>query len=194
LLNSLLILIETIILCVLPGSKNEIGLVERAKQGDKNAFGELVRLHEQRIFQLIWRVVRNHAVAQDLTQDTFIRAFRSLKRLEENHKFSAWLTRIAVNVINSWFSSRNYTAYLHTTIEEHFDQQTLAEEGTHSREELLQLLGNIKALDTKYRQVCMLCLIEGYTYGEAGEILAIPSGTVASRMHTAMKQLRRKMR
>src|SRR5512135_3238054 len=73
-------------------------LVERAKQGDKDAYAELVRRHREKIYRTIFKFTRDHGVTDDLAQETFLQAFRELRRFREKSEFSTWLYRIAVNL------------------------------------------------------------------------------------------------
>jgi RNA polymerase sigma-70 factor, ECF subfamily len=167
-------------------------IILAAQRGENEAIEMLVKHHQGYVYRLICRQVRNPSWAEDLTQDVFIRAFRSLHSLSEPHKFTAWLTRIALNVCSSWFVSKQYRSYFTEAIEDNLlasQPQSISAEEIFDLKRIITLIGD---LDAKYREVIALCLLESYSYSEAAEILDIPIGTVASRMHTALKSLRTK--
>ena len=76
----------------------ERDLIVRAREGDRDAFAEIVRSYQRRIYAVAMRMTRRHEVADDITQDTFVRAYRSLSKFELGRPLSPWLTRIAVNL------------------------------------------------------------------------------------------------
>lgn len=178
-----------------PGAEDppDLVFVKAAKDGDRKAFEVLVKHQQHRIYTLIWKQIRNNSVAEDLTQDTFVRAYRSIKNLKRVEQFSGWLTRIALNVCNSWFSSSSYREYQYSELDEPKFQLQFHTETPESTEEFRRILGQIGALDTIYREVVVLCILESYSYTEASDALGIPTGTVASRMHIALKTLRRQL-
>jgi RNA polymerase sigma-70 factor, ECF subfamily len=166
-------------------------LILAAQEGDREALEMLIKLNQEYVYRLVYRQVRNPSWAEDLTQDVFLRVFRSLHTLKESDKFPRWLSRIALNVCNSWFVSKQYRNYMVETVE---DKHTVNQEDSNSVEqtlELKRLIGLIGELPSKYREVIVLCILESHSYVEAAELLEIPVGTVASRMHTALKTLRR---
>jgi len=147
------------------------------------------------IYNLITRQVADEATGRDLSQETFIRAFRGLKSFKAQASFSTWLVRIALNVTSSYFGSRRFKERVRSIP---FDQRehdfvnenTQTEPGTANQ--LTQLQNLIATLKPKFRDVLILCSLEGKTYQEAAQILEIPVGTVCSRMNTALTLLREK--
>ena len=166
-------------------------LVRAAQRGGQDAFAVLVGNHQGHLYRLIWRQVRNDAVAEDLTQTSFLRAFRSIDTLRQPEQFRGWLVRIALNVTHSWLTSRSHREFLHEDI----DQIPLpALSSPDSALELRRISSELGKLEKKYRDVVVLCIIESYSYAEAADILSIPSGTVASRLHVALQTLRSQLR
>lgn len=186
-------LLLTSIVPKIPTPPPDPSLVRAAQQGDRDAFEALVKQHQGRIYSLIWKQTRNKNLAEDLTQDTFIRAYRSLKNLKDINNFCGWLTRIALNVCNSWYSSRAYREYSHSELDDDAFSSKEDNQTPESIDEFRRILGHISTLDYKYREVIILCVLESYSYSEAAETLGIPVGTVASRMHVALQTLRRKL-
>lgn len=174
---------------------DEYKLIRSVLRGHQEDFAVLVRTHQQMIFNLIKRQVRDEAAANDLLQETFIRAYGGLKKFKFQSKFSTWLTRIALNVTNSYFSSRRYKEFVknvpldHAPVSSSEDMDS-SEPDFSAQQALLQFyMGSLKP---KFRDVLVLCALEEKSYAEAADILGIPVGTVCSRMNTALTTLRDK--
>ena len=88
---------ETIPTTADPGATEELALVNQARQGDNNAFSELVRRYERKIYRLAKNITQNDEDAEDVLQDTFIKAYEHLDNFQGNSKFYTWLVRIGVN-------------------------------------------------------------------------------------------------
>ena len=84
--------------------ENTHHLVLKTQQGDKSAFNQLVHKYQIFVYKIILRYVKNHADAEDMTQETFIRAFQNLHQLKEPEKFPGWLRTIAENISKRWMS------------------------------------------------------------------------------------------
>ena len=143
---------------------------------------------------MILRQVRDESVAKDLAQDTFLRAYRGLKTFKGRATFSTWLTRIALNVTNSYFQSRELKEQQsQVSLEVGQVERIASPEGDLSDQmvTLALLQKSIALLKPKYREVLVLCSLENKTYEQAAQILQIPLGTVCSRMNTALTYLRK---
>ncbi len=170
-------------------------LILRIQRGEKEEFRELVRSYQGRIFALLCRQVRDQAAARDLTQETFVRAFRGLEKFRFEASFSTWLIRIALNVSSNYFSSRNFVERSKSISIENVAEPA-AESGAAAAEEermLAELQDAIGELKPIYRDVIVLCALERKTYEEVSVILDLPVGTVRSRLNTARNQLREKL-
>ena len=171
---------------------DEIANVGRVLSGDTEAFRPLVDRYQDGIFRLIVKQVGNDAIAEDLTQETFVRAFNGLNRFRADASFKTWITRIALNVSNSYFSSKLHKQRM-TQIELRPESHDIPAQEYDPRTErdlkLLQLA--MGRLGEKYRSVLALCMLEEKSYQEAAEILNIPAGTVGSRIHKALALLHR---
>lgn len=179
-----------------PGSEeSERETIMRVLAGERDEFRHLVRAHQQQVFAVLYRQVRDAEVASELAQETFLRAFKHLKSFRSEAKFSTWLTRIALNVANSFFSSRQYREHRRSV---ELDATKLGEEGRlevaeegglikkHQDEVLLNRLHlAIPKLKPHYRDTFVLVAVEGKSYEEAARILEIPVGTVRSRLNQA---------
>jgi RNA polymerase sigma-70 factor (ECF subfamily) len=173
-------------------------LVEAARGGDAEAFGTLVRRHQRRIFRLTAHLLRSPAEAEDVTQETFVRAYGALGRFDGRSEPFTWIYRIAVNlslnVIRSRKNSRTSTPPDETRIENVLLQarSNLASpaEQTADRQLALALLDGLNELSDTLRTTLILVGIDGLSHAEAAEVLGCPEGTVAWRVHEARRKLR----
>lgn len=175
---------------------SEQALVRAIVAGEVNRFEELVVKHQDMIYALIRRQVSDPSVADDLAQEAFVRAFQNLERFRHECSFGTWLTRIALNTTNSYFASRRFKE---TAKQVSFDQRvhdsaSECDESVRSEQSLAMLRSLIAELKPKYRDVIVLCSLEGKSYEEAASVLEIPTGTVCSRMNKALSLLRNKFR
>lgn len=176
-------------------------LVEQASAGDREAFSELVRRHQDFVYGVIQRLVSDRDRAADLTQETFLRAWRGLHHFSGGAAFSTWLYRIARNVV---ISGARYDA-ARPKIRASLDDEDnkvgvgLAAEdegpGTHAhREETRELVrAAIETLGQEQREVVVLRDLVGKSYEEISELVGVPVGTVRSRLHRARRELKREL-
>ncbi len=156
--------------------------------GKPDAFGILVRRYQDVTFNMILRQLGDRSTTEELTQETFVKAFQNLKSFRFESKFSSWLIRIALNHTNSFFVSRRYKKMVRTkTLEQ---ENTGVDHGTPERQasnkqQLVLFQKLIADLKPGLREVLVLCGLEGKSYDEVAEILKIPTGTVRSRLNNA---------
>ena len=173
-------------------SSDEI-IVERALTGDAEAFGELVRRWERRIFALTYGILGREEDARDATQETFLAAFRNLRGFRGEAKVSSWLHRIAVNQCIS--RQRRSKVRSESPLED--EQENHAQTPvSHSpayvaegRQETLAVRRAINSLPIELRQVVVMKEFEELTFREIADALDLPLSTVKSRLYTALKQL-----
>jgi RNA polymerase sigma-70 factor (ECF subfamily) len=174
-------------------------LVVRARDGDEDAFAEIVRSYQRRIYAVAMRMTRRHEVADDVTQDTFVRAYRNLARFELGRPLLPWLKRIAVNLsINYLNGARRerpleeedpFGAAAHRGgIDEPLDANP--ERRLESEELARELDRALMLLSVDQRTVFLLKVVEGMRYQEIAEVLGISEGTVMSRLSRARGRLK----
>jgi RNA polymerase sigma-70 factor (ECF subfamily) len=168
-------------------------LILRAQRGDGAAFGDLVRRTQDRVFNLAFRMTGDRDMAADVTQDAFLRAFRSLGKLREPGRFSSWLLKIVSNLSLDALSARG-TVSLDALLEEGDEHLPVsgsdpvdALEGVIADEAIAAALDKVPPV---YRQVLVLRHIEDLPYERIAEILDIPLGTVKTRLFRGREQLR----
>jgi len=170
-------------------------LIRRCQEGDELAIAALVRRYQNYVYRLCYLIMRSEQDAEDMTQETFIRAFRALPRFETraDASFEAWLYRIAVNRCRSRMRRKWYQVLpwpnpappIIANSEMQPDEQALRSE---QRNEVLEA---ITSLGERHRLVVLLRYYAGFSNEEIAQTLDIPSGTVRSRLHTARQRLKR---
>ncbi len=176
-------------------------LVVRARAGDRDAFAEIVRSHQRRIYAVAMRMTRRHEVADDITQDTFVRAYRSLSRFELGRPLQPWLTRIAVNLAINYLNGVGKRARREFLLSE--DGPALParllqaepldanpERALESEELALDLDRAVARLPLDQRTVFLLKVVEEMRYEEIAKLLGISEGTVMSRLSRARGRLK----
>jgi RNA polymerase sigma-70 factor, ECF subfamily len=178
-----------------PLSSDEI-IVERALTGDAEAFGEIVRRWERRIFALTYGILGREEDARDATQETFLAAFRNLRGFRGEAKVSSWLHRIAVNQCISRQRRAKVRSESALEEEQEKDASSFAAPVDYSparaaegRQETLAVRRAINSLPIELRQVVVMKEFEELTFREIAEALDLPLSTVKSRLYTALKQL-----
>ena len=170
-------------------------LIRRCQRGDRLAIEVLIRRHQNYVYRLCYLVMRNEQDAEDMTQETFIRAFRALPRFEirDGASFEAWLYRISVNACRSrmrrkWYQVLPWPEPAPRIVAEPEKQpDRVAMQGEHRD----QVLEAIDTLGEKHRLVVILRYYAGLSNEEIAQTLGIPSGTVRSRLHIARNRLRK---
>lgn len=178
-------------------------LVDRARSGDSEAFGVLVRRHQKRIYRLALHLVRTGAEAEDVTQETFVRAYQALDRFDGRSEAFTWLYRICVNLSLNHLRSRK-SQRISTPVDDSRIESFLQEErpshgrdpaaAAQDRQLAVALAEGIDALSETLRTTLVLVCIEGMGHEEASRVLGCPEGTVAWRVHEARRKLREHLR
>jgi RNA polymerase sigma-70 factor, ECF subfamily len=174
---------------------SEAEAIERAKQGDAEAFETLYHLHKRRVYSLCLRMTANTAAAEDLTQEAFLQLFRKIGTFRGESAFSTWLHRMAVNVVLMQLRKKGLPVVpLEETIE--------TEEESHKKEpgaddvrlagsiDRLQLENAIEDLPPGYRVVFLLHDVQGYEHNEIARIVGCSIGNSKSQLHKARMKLR----
>jgi len=177
---------------------DDLLLVERVLAGDRRAFEPLVRRHERRVFRVALAVAGNTADAEEVMQDTFLKAFRHLDQFRKEARFSTWLTRIAVNEALGTRRARKTHLPLADaqTAEEHvmpkrYEPWKDNPEELYSRQEIQRTVEDaIQSLPEIYREAFVLRDVEGLSGEEAAEVLGTTIPAVKSRLLRARLMLR----
>jgi RNA polymerase sigma-70 factor (ECF subfamily) len=172
-------------------------LVDQAKQGDREAYSELVRRYRQRIYQTIFRFTQNHSDADDLAQETFLQGFRALRHFRQKSGFYTWIFRIAVNRTLNFLKKKKKEMSREEYEENLLDREqspiSSPESVSVNREFAERLTEAVDFLPWPYRASFVLVTFQGMTHGEAARILDCSEKTVSWRMHKARKMLRARL-
>lgn len=176
-------------------------LVDRAREGDQEAFGQLVRRHQPRIYRLALHMLRDRAEAEDVAQESFIRAYQALARFDGRSEAYTWLYRITVNLSLNTIRARKSARVassadandprLEALLTEKRPSHMSDPPGDASRKELyVALCDGIDSLSESLRTTLILVCIDGRSHEDASQILGAPEGTIAWRVHEARRKLR----
>lgn len=172
--------------------ENDEILIRRVKNGDCQAFNPLVERYKLALYKLMYRMVYNRDDAEDLVEEAFIKAYRSISKFEIGRPFYAWLSRIAVNNAINFLrkEKRGRTEPL-----EWSEHRLVAEKHnpiTMTREKMLTERINkaMVQLPQEYRTILVLRVNDELSYDEISKVLKIPKGTVMSRLARARQRLK----
>jgi RNA polymerase sigma factor (sigma-70 family) len=182
-----------------PAGMLEGDLVRRARNGDLRAYDELVKRYQQRIYATIYHMTSNHEDANDLAQDSFIKAFQALKSFKGGSSFYTWLYRIAVNKTINFLKQRKNRVHmslndLDFNTENNPDLVALISDKTPRRDaglkELQEKLNTaLLKLSEPHRLVVVLHDVQGMSHEEVAQVMDCNIGTVRSRLFYARQQL-----
>ena len=173
-------------------------LVERVVAGDGEAFRQLVERYQRPVYGLLLRMVRSPALAEDLAQETLIKAYRAIATFDRSRQFSSWLFKIAHNTaIDHLRKNRPPTVPLETDDSERLDPLALLaapesrspEARARGRDLAEALQEALMELRPDYREAVLLRFQQGLPYNEIADILDLPLGTVKTHLHRARKQM-----
>ncbi len=164
---------------------------------DAETFGFFVATHQNRIFRFILKSVTCIATAEELTQETFLAAYRSIYRFRGESRLSTWLTGIALNLVRNHLN-RSDEKRKDSVSEEWLLSRIAEKDDPHRnyerKEFLTRLHDEISSLPAEQREALILVSMEDLSYGEAAEVLNISEGTVKSRVYRARERMRERMK
>jgi RNA polymerase sigma-70 factor (ECF subfamily) len=182
-----------------PAAMLEIDLVKRAQRGDLQAYDELVKRYQERIYATVYHMTANHEDANDLAQEAFIKAYSALKSFKGGSSFYTWLYRIAVNKTINFLKQRKNKFHLSLNdidfnAEHDPDLMALISDKTPNRDVALSELQKklneaLLKLSEPHRMVVILHDVQGQSHDEIAEVMGCNIGTVRSRLFYARQQL-----
>lgn len=177
-------------------------LIEAFLGGEEKAFEELVRRYESQVYNLSYRLLGNPTDAYDACQEVFVLLFRKLDTFRSEARFSTWLYRVTTNACRDYRRKKKHTLSLASRVDEDQPEweevipsdELSPEDLLASLEQREKVLGGIRRLPERFREIVVLHDIEGYNYTEVSEILGISLGTVKSRLNRARRRLAAELR
>jgi RNA polymerase sigma-70 factor (ECF subfamily) len=175
--------------------EQEIDLVARAKAGDLQAFEQLYEMHRAAIHRTARLITGDHATAEEILQETFLRAFKHIDKFHEGVSMAPWLYRVAVNLAYDATTSRRRWMTAITYIVDWLVTPVLESPENQVEEQELQAVvqAAISRLDFKQRAVLVLYYFQEFGLAEIADIMDCPVGTVKSRLYHARENLRREL-
>jgi len=176
--------------------RTDAELVARTRSGDAEAYGELVTRYQGHVYALAQSLAGNWVEAQDIAQETFLRAYANLHQLREPGRFAAWLRRVTFGVSMNWLKA--YRPGLFEQLDGRVDLDSLEipdfrpspAEVAEKRELAAAVLGAINSLPPKYRLPLTMFHLDGLSYQKVADFLDIPLGTAKSLIHRARAKLK----
>ncbi len=181
----------------------DLELIENALKGSQKAFRQLSEKYKTPVYHIIYKIVRNTDTANDLVQETFMKAFSSLASYRSEYKFSTWLYKIAANCSIDFLRKKRINALS-------LDQQLDTGEGTVEievaddsynpekdlvrKQQRISIVEAIEELPTKYREVIIYRHKDDKSYEEIADLMNIPVGTVKARIFRARELLKKKLK
>jgi RNA polymerase sigma-70 factor (ECF subfamily) len=180
-------------------TENDRDVLRRCRAGDQAAWQELVSRHTRRVFGLAYRFCGRVDEAEDLTQEVFVKVFQNLQRFQETDAaFSTWLTAIARNQAIDHYRRRREERLRRAQDPAILDAVSAPGQGPLGdveQEERVRLVrSGLRALPAELREPLVLCDLQGLPYEEIAGVLAIPLGTVKSRINRGRLELARRLR
>ena len=179
-------------------------LMQNIKNGDMEAFDILVRRWENRLFNVIYRITGDFETSRDIRQEVFLRVYQSAKGYRSDGHFSTWLYRIAINCSINELRKRKRRQTIPLNMPESGEGQTVQSElldDSPGPEEVIQqnelsehIRYALRCLPDEQRVVIVLRHYEGLKFQQIASVLNCPLGTVKSRMHHGLEQLRSKLK
>ncbi len=171
----------------------EKALVTKAKKGDKEAFRELVEAYQTRIFHAANKVLKSEAEAEEVAQESFVKAYLNLDKFKGDSSFYTWLYRITFNMaidVQRKLARRGGEKIS-------FEESFMGEPDNHtpdkdliSKESRVLIQNALNELSEEHRNVVVMRDVEGFSYSEIAKIIGVNSGTVMSRIFYARKKMR----
>ena len=182
--------------------QDDILSLTRFGSGDKSAFDELYHKYKGRILNYLFRMVNDSSLAEELTQETFIKVYLNIDQYRPFGSFSSWVYAIARNLAKNEFrrTDRRRTISMETPIAGHEDltlkdviasKQMNAQDIISEAETTAQVEKILNTIPAKYREVIVLCVIQGESYATAAEIIGCSKSVIAIRLFRARKYFNR---
>ena len=177
---------------------DDVQLIQRVREGDDTAFSTLVKKYQRSVHALAWRKIGDFHIAEDITQDTFLKAYQKLSTLKEPQSFASWLYVITANQCKAWLRKKqSWVQSLENTSSAQVEKATysgyIIEENERvteetQREVIKKLLAKLQESD---RTVITLYYLGGMTYEEISNFLGVSEATIRNRLYRARRRLKK---
>lgn len=172
----------------MPTPDNELDLVRNSLAGDPEAFAALVKEYQKMVFALAFRMTGSSVDAEDLAQESFLRAFRQLDSFRGNSKFSTWLCQIVINLSLNWRARESRRGEIHSK----WAEDAFADSHGEFPDELSRRVqGALDKLPAKQRAAIVLTVYENHSHAEAAKVLNCTEATISWRVFAGRQKLKR---
>ena len=168
-------------------------IVRRVRQGDRNAFGNIVALFENRLMSLATMIVRDPAAAEEIVQDSFVRAYVHIDRYDDKRALYPWLATIAVRLSLNWNARRQRSRIDASAEPERHAADTNPEQELSLDQGRMRLWSAVEALPKGERLAILLCYRQEMSVAEAARALEVTNGTVKTWLFRARRKLRKEL-
>jgi RNA polymerase sigma-70 factor (ECF subfamily) len=177
-----------------PTRTDDRDLVRRIRDGDAEALRAIVERYQDRIFSLIYGIVRDRHEVEDVAQEVFLKVYTRIQAFDERSKFYTWLYRVAANAAKDHVKKRSRRPAVALEEDDVIPSTGDNPVGHAAAAETRRLVREaIAALPLRYREVLTLRELDGLSYNEIAGVLKISIGTVESRLHRARAKLKRRL-
>ena len=177
--------------------KSDEKIIQEHLSGDEAAFSELVKKYLQPVYNFTFRLVSSRDIAEDLTQETFLKVWKNIRRFDVNRNFRTWLFTIAKNTIFDWFKKKKeipFSKFVDKEGEswlENIEDENFLPDEIMERKNIAEDLENIlRKLPSHYRAILLLHFKEDFSLHEIAEILGEPYNTIKSRHQRGLERLK----
>jgi len=176
-------------------------LVQKAREGNNNAFNQLIDLYHKEIFRMVYYRVRSQADAEDLTQDIFLQAFKNISGLKTIEYFKSWLYRIAINRVRDYYRKKRFSSLIGIFSEnEEIDENDLASSASSDSDPLQNIIRNdfwskfeiaVKCLSRMEKEIFMLRFFDYLGIKEISAAISKNESTVKTHLYRALEKLKK---
>jgi RNA polymerase sigma-70 factor (ECF subfamily) len=172
---------------VTSGELSDLELVVQAKKGDAEAFSVLVQRHQNMVYNLAYRFMRDSALAEDMAQESFLKAFRLLNGFRGDCNFSTWMYRVTVSVCLTEINRRKKRQEVEL---QPVDARQETDPRVESSDMFEHIRNCVKLLPARYASIITLYYLKEIPYEEIAQVMEVPMGTLKTWMYRARNQLR----
>ncbi|MHB1652803.1 MAG: RNA polymerase sigma factor [Desulfitobacteriaceae bacterium] len=163
----------------------DLELIEKVRSGEEEAFAKLVKKYTPYVYRTAYVFMHEEAEAEDVTQEVFIKVYRSISQLKNVQVFNSWFKRMIINACLDQLKKQRPRPVSDAVLEQ------IPADNLNEWDQHIQIQEGLERLSPEYREALVLREWQGYDYQEIARLLSIPLGTVKSRIHTARTQLRK---
>lgn len=182
-------------------TNREKELLYKAKQGDMDAFEQIIKLYEKKICQTIFYMVKNDSQVEDIAQEVFIKVYKNLSKFNEQSSLYTWIYRITMNACFDEIKKEKKVYHLSNYIDTDDGEQEIEyEDEKQNIDDIVErninkeiLIKAIKSLNEEYRSLIVLRDIRGFSYWEISDMLNMKLGTVKSKISRARETLKKEL-